>query len=124
MEKKKRILIVDDERSYAEALKERLAFEGYEVDVAPDGEAGLEAMRRTRFDLVLLDLMMPRVNGFDLIEAVRSEGEHMAEVPILVVTAYGDLFSEEKRKAIGEVHVFLKPYNIKKFLKKIEEMMS
>ena len=81
------ILIVDDEAHLAEGIRENLEAEGYETEVAHDGRAGLERMRARSFDLVLLDVMMPNMDGIELCAQIRSEGR---QTPVLFLTVKGD----------------------------------
>jgi CheY-like chemotaxis protein len=82
----KRILLVDDESNMRFVLRVILESEGYEVVVAQHGAAALEALRRSGADLVLTDLMMPVMNGRELVERLRADPE-TAEIPIVVVSA-------------------------------------
>jgi DNA-binding response OmpR family regulator len=79
-----RVLIVEDEQHLADGLRFNLEAEGYSVSVAEDGEAGLEAARRNGFDLVVLDVMLPGISGFDVAAELRAGGKFM---PILMLTA-------------------------------------
>jgi DNA-binding response OmpR family regulator len=82
-----RILIVEDNPDLAFGLRKTLEFEGYDVDVAADGVSGLEMARSGAAELVLLDLMLPEMDGFKVLRALRGEG---SRVPVLVLTARGD----------------------------------
>jgi DNA-binding response OmpR family regulator len=124
MTAKKRILIVDDEEAYAEILRDRLIFEGYEAEIALDGEKGLDALRSGGFDAALIDLMMPGIDGFELIARLRAEGGAMAKIPLAVVTAYGDLFPQQKRHLLGGVVVLHKPYDISEFLETLRGLLA
>ena len=84
MEEKKCILIVEDERAIVEILKFNLKREGYDTLEALDGEAGLELARTEDPDLILLDVMLPKMNGFDICKNLREAG---STVPILMLTA-------------------------------------
>ena len=66
MSKSARVLVVEDEKSIREGLRDVLTFHGYDVEVVETGEAGLESVLRGRFELVLLDVMLPGLNGFDV----------------------------------------------------------
>jgi len=79
-----RVLIVEDERHLAEALAHNLKFEGYETTVVGDGEAGLERLAAEDFDLVVLDVMLPGISGFDVCQRLREAGNR---VPVLFLTA-------------------------------------
>jgi len=124
MAEKKRVLIVDDEEAYAEILRDRLVFEGFDVEIAMDGEKGYAALKSGGFDAALIDLMMPGIDGFELIAKVRAEGGRLAEMPLAVVTAYGDLFPQQKRQALGNIVVLHKPYDIDKFLQTLRELLA
>ncbi|MBQ90661.1 MAG: DNA-binding response regulator, partial [Acidimicrobiaceae bacterium] len=80
-----RVLVVEDEASFADALTVGLEREGFEVEVATDGVAALEAFDRREPDLVLLDLMLPRLSGLDVCRQIRTR----SQVPVIMVTAKG-----------------------------------
>ena len=81
---KKHILIVDDEEHLADALAHNLQFEGFSTTIAYDGEEGLQLARTIQFDLVILDIMMPKLDGLEVCKRLRSTG---SKVPILFLTA-------------------------------------
>jgi DNA-binding response OmpR family regulator len=81
-----RILLIEDEPALARGLSDTLATQGFQVTVAADGQAGLDAALRGDADLVLLDVMLPKVNGFEICRAVR---EHGLDVPLIMLTAKG-----------------------------------
>jgi DNA-binding response OmpR family regulator len=89
-----RILIVEDNANLAYGLRTGLEIEGYEVQVAEDGETGLERAKRWSPDLVMLDLMLPGMDGYRVLKALRESG---SEVPVLILTARG----EEADKVLG-----------------------
>ncbi|HTJ21029.1 MAG TPA: response regulator, partial [Gemmatimonadaceae bacterium] len=91
---KGRILIVEDNANLAYGLRTGLEIEGYEVQVAEDGEGGLERARAWKPDLVMLDLMLPGMDGYRVLRALRDGG---SEVPVLILTARG----EEADKVLG-----------------------
>ena len=82
-----RILIVEDNADLAFGLQRTLEFEGYEVQVASDGMTGLSMARSEDFDLILLDLMLPKIDGFRVLREIRRDG---SRVPVLLLTAKGD----------------------------------
>lgn len=105
-----RILIVEDDRAIAVALEDDLRLEGYDVQVARDGEAALAAARAATFDLLLLDVMLPKKDGFDVCRELRRSG---VDAKILLLTARGgetdkvlglDLGADDYIK-IGRAHV-------------------
>jgi DNA-binding response OmpR family regulator len=94
-----RILVVDDDILVVEALKELLASSGYEVRVATRGQEALEILDKERFDLLILDVVMPKMTGFDLCTEVRKRDDEMSAVKIIMLTAKTearDLQSEEQ----------------------------
>ena len=94
-----RILVVDDDILVVEALKELLTSSGYEVRVATRGQEALEILDKERFDLLILDVVMPKMTGFDLCREVRKRDDEMSAVKIIMLTAKTearDLQSEEQ----------------------------
>ena len=94
-----RILVVDDDVLVVEALKELLTSSGYEVRVATRGQEALEILDTERFDLLILDVVMPKMTGFDLCKEVRQRDDEMSTVKIIMLTAKTearDLQSEER----------------------------
>jgi DNA-binding response OmpR family regulator len=81
-----RVLLIEDEPALARGLSDTLRARGFDVEVAVDGERGLEAALRGQADLILLDLMLPKVNGYEICRAIRSHG---IDVPVLMLTAKG-----------------------------------
>jgi len=81
-----KLLVVDDERRIAESIKQGLEQEGYAVDVAFDGEDGYNAAWADEYDAIILDVMMPVMNGFEVVQKLRSMGNH---TPVLMLTARG-----------------------------------
>lgn len=93
MENKKKILIVEDEKNIAQVLAYNIKKEGFDCDIAYDGEAGLTMAITGSYDLILLDIMLPKMNGFEVCEKIR----YKSQVPIIFVTAR----EEEKDKILG-----------------------
>jgi DNA-binding response OmpR family regulator len=89
-----RILVVEDNTNLATGLRNNLEIEGYQVDVARDGWTGLAMARDGDHDLIILDLMLPRMDGYRVLEALRQDGH---EMPVLILTARG----EEAEKVLG-----------------------
>jgi two-component system alkaline phosphatase synthesis response regulator PhoP len=84
----KRILLVEDEISLQETIKLNLDLEGYKVNAVGDGKSALKAFKQERFDLIVLDVMLPEMDGFKVCEAIRLDNK---EVPILFLTAKNSL---------------------------------
>jgi two-component system OmpR family response regulator len=103
-----RILVVEDERALARALKRGLEAEGYAVDVAPDGREGLWQAREQDYDAIVLDIMLPKVNGFQVCADLRREGNW---TPILMLTAKEGEFDEAEALDTGADDFLRKPFS-------------
>jgi len=101
MEKdKKRILLIEDEQTLANLIELRLERAGYEVEGAKDGKKGLELIREQNADLVLLDLMLPELGGFDILEALNKEGI-LPDLPIVIISNSGQPVEVERAIKLG-----------------------
>ena len=106
----KRILIVDDEPHIVIPVEFLMRREGYEVTVERDGEAGLAAIRAQPPDLVILDVMMPKLNGFEVCEAVRADPA-LSAVRVLMLTAKGREAEKKKGLELGADAYVAKPFS-------------
>jgi len=115
------ILLVEDNRAYAETLKSNLEREGYEVTVAATGLAGLEAAKKDTPDLIILDLMLPAMNGFTVLQRLRDEGH---ETPVLIMTALGT--EEEKLRGfgLGADDYVVKPCGLLEILARVRTLLK
>ena len=119
--KMKRILIVDDEENFAEMLKDNLEMKGYKVDVALNGEDGLKKMGEVKPNAVVLDIMMPGMNGFQVLRVIK-KNKATQYIPVVLVSSY-DGFSKEEKNCEAE-RFLKKPVNIKFFSETIEKVLS
>ncbi len=101
-----RILIVDDDRAFRLSTAALLRADGYDVDGVADGAAAADALRATRYDLVLLDLRMPGVDGLGVVEALRLWGER---VPVLMISGFGTVESAVRALHLGADDFLTKP---------------
>ncbi|MEO8700020.1 MAG: response regulator [Kofleriaceae bacterium] len=111
-----RVLVVDDEPMVRETLGQVLTDEGYVVDLAVDGETALDRVHALRPDAILLDLMMPGMNGRQFLQALRDEPAY-ANVPVLIMTAVHGL--EVNLATLGASEVVEKPFNVDELLNKV-----
>jgi|SRR3989338_3150588 len=102
---KKRILIIEDEKPLSHALKLKLGHEGYDVEVAGDGEEGIAMAGATPFDLLLIDIIMPKMDGFAALSALREKGNKSA---IIVLSNLGQQEDIEKAKQFGVLDYMVK----------------
>ena len=110
-----RILIVEDEEKIARFVELELAHEGYEVDKASDGRAGVEAALAGAYDLILLDLMLPQLSGLEVLRRVRRE----KETPVILLTARGDVMDKVAGLDAGADDYVTKPFAIEELLARI-----
>lgn len=95
-----KILIIEDEEVLLSLLQERLIQEGYQVDIAKDGQEGLEKIRKIKPDLILLDIIMPRMGGFEVMEEI-SKDKELKTIPVIIVSNSGQPVELERAKKLG-----------------------
>jgi CheY-like chemotaxis protein len=105
-----RVLVIDDSPTITKVVQLVLTKAGYEVDTAPDGEAGLAAVRATRPDVILLDFVMPRMNGYQFCRELTADAE-LREIPVVLMSAKGDQVGERFVKVMGIVDYITKPFS-------------
>ena len=113
----KRILLVEDEPGLVLTLRDRLAREGYAVETAADGENGLTRAAGEAFDLVLLDVMLPRLGGFDVLKELRKRN---VETPVIMLTARGQVVDKVVGLKLGADDYVTKPFEMVELLARIE----
>ena len=101
----KTLLIVEDEKPLARALELKLAHAGFETTTVSDGEAALKLLHKEPFDLVVLDLVMPKVNGFSVLEELKTK---KMSVPVIVLSNLGQEEDKKKAKSLGAQEFFVK----------------
>ncbi len=118
--KKSLILVVDDEESLRTVLSSELINEGYEVRTAADGDDAIVEMRNADFDLVLLDIKMPRMNGFEVLKHIK---ENHARSKVVMLTGFADLKNAIESKKLGADDFVSKPYDLVDLLTTIERVL-
>ena len=113
----KRLLLVEDEPGLVMTLTDRLTREGYAVESSGDGESGLERASVEAFDLVLLDVMLPRLGGFDVMRELRKRG---IETPVIMLTARGQVVDKVVGLKLGTDDYVTKPFEMVELLARIE----
>ena len=116
MEQKKTILIVEDEKNIVDILRFNLQREGYDTMEAYDGEDGLEKARSGKPDLILLDVMLPRMNGFDVCRTLREEGSN---VPVVILTAREEETDKVLGLEIGADDYITKPFSMRELIARV-----
>ncbi len=115
-----RILVVDDEEHLAAGIRENLQAEGYDTDVAHNGEQGLEKVRAGAFDLILLDVMMPKLDGLEVCEEIRAAG---LQTPVLFLTVKGEPADRIKGLEAGGDDYLAKPFHLQELLLRVAAIL-
>jgi len=116
-----RILLVEDEQSLADTIKLNLELEGYKVQVAGDGKKALKIFKQERFDLVVLDVMLPEMDGFTVCEAIRLDD---AEIPVLFLTAKNSSADRINGLRMGADDYLTKPFNLEELLLRVQNLLK
>ena len=105
-----RVLVIDDSPTITKVVQLVLTKSGYQVDTAPDGEAGLAAVRASRPDLILLDFVMPKMNGYQFCRELTADAK-LRDIPVILMSAKGDQVGERFVKVMGIVDYITKPFS-------------
>ncbi|HMI66621.1 MAG TPA: response regulator transcription factor [Cyclobacteriaceae bacterium] len=114
------LLIIEDEPAMQLGLRDNLELERYTVEIASDGEAGLAKIKSGNFDLVLLDVMLPKLSGFDVCKAARAAG---IRTPILLLTAKGEEIDKVLGLELGADDYVTKPFSVRELLARIKALL-
>ena len=114
-----KILIADDDKNICELLRLYLAKEGYEVCMANDGEAAFAGFEKEKPDLVLLDVMMPKMDGWEVCRKIRAEGN----TPVIMLTAKGETFDKVLGLELGADDYVVKPFDAKEVVARIKAVL-
>lgn len=120
VDKKKRILLVEDEDSLKDVIKLNLEMEGYDVVVATDGDLAIKQARGARFDLCILDIMLPKIDGFTVCKTLRLENN---KVPILFLSAKSGSADRVEGLKIGGDDYLTKPFNLEELLLRVSNLI-
>lgn len=123
MESKKKILIIDDDPDIIKIVKFRLQYEGYEVFEAHEGAQGLEKVRSVHPDLVLLDLIMPKMTGYEVLQALKLD-EALKDIPVLVLTVQNKKCDKKFGFSMGASGYICKPFVSEELIEKVKEMIG
>ncbi len=115
-----RILIVEDEPQMRRGLQENLEFEGYQVDVAAEGRSGLQKILKTGYDLIILDIMLPGLSGFDVCKKARKAG---VKTPVIMLTARGEEIDRVLGLELGADDYVTKPFSLRELLARVKAVL-
>jgi DNA-binding response OmpR family regulator len=115
----KRILVIEDDVHIAEGLKLNLSLQGYDVSVAENGVSGLSKWRELNPDLIVLDIMLPGIDGLSVLQNIRLDDER---IPILILSAKSEPYDRIKGLSCGVDDYLSKPFNLEEFLLRVERL--
>ncbi len=115
-----RLLIIEDEPAMQLGLKDNLELEGYQVDIAGDGEDGLAKLKTGAYHLVLLDVMLPKLSGFDVCKSARAAG---ISTPIILLTAKGEEIDKVVGLELGADDYITKPFSLRELLARVKAIL-
>jgi DNA-binding NtrC family response regulator len=121
MPAKNRILVVDDEEALRIVLSAELEGEGYQVTGAADGQEAINILAAKEFDLILLDIKMPNVDGFEVLKYVK---EHCPKTKVVMLTGFADLKNAIESKKLGAEDFVSKPYDLVDLLTTVERVLT
>jgi len=113
-----RLLIIDDEANFLKAIAQRLQMRGFDVTTASNGTTGIEIARKHKFDLALLDLKMPGMNGRQVLEILKQEHRF---IEVVIITGHGSLDSAVECTKLGAFDYLPKPYELDKLLETLKD---
>lgn len=114
------ILIVEDEPAMQLGLKDNLEIENYRVDIAAEGDIGLQKIRHGKYDLIILDVMLPKMSGFDICKTARAEG---IKTPIILLTARGEEIDKVLGLELGADDYLTKPFSVRELIARVKAML-
>lgn len=114
------ILIVEDEKDMREGLQDNFEFEGYIVDQAADGKEGFDKITNNKYDLIILDVMLPHLSGFDVCKKTRALG---IETPIIMLTAKGEEIDKVLGLEFGADDYVTKPFSLRELLARVKAIL-
>lgn len=118
-----KILIVEDEKALVEVLRDEFALHQFEVVVAMNGEDALRVLRTAKPDLMLLDLLLPKKNGFEVLEEMKADAE-LRDIPVIVLSNLGQDEDIKKSISLGAVDYFVKTQHpIKEIIQKVQQYL-
>jgi len=119
----KRILVIDDELELVKAVEVRLKASGYEVMVAFDGLAGISKVKEAKPDLILLDIIMPKMDGYEVCKKLMADPE-TKDIPIVIFSASQERVLEAKCKELGITDFIVKPFETNDLLNTVNEVLK
>ncbi|MBI5216254.1 MAG: response regulator [Ignavibacteriae bacterium] len=121
MDNQHKVLVVDDEEALRTVLSGELVNEGYKVGTAADGDEAIAIIKQEQFDIVLLDIKMPKVDGFEVLKFIKKD---YPAIKVIMLTAFADLKNAIESKKLGAEDFISKPYDLVDLLTTIERVLG
>jgi len=118
-----KILLIDDEPELVAAVEIRLKANGYNVDFAYDGQAGMDKIKESKPDLILLDIVMPKLDGYEVCKKLKADPE-AKDIPVIIFSASQRKGFEEKYRALGVENFIFKPFESRELLEMIKKVIA
>lgn len=118
-----KVIVIEDDPDISLLVAHKLRGSGHDVEVEADGRAGFAAVEQTRPDLVILDWMMPRMNGIEVCEAMRADPE-LARIPVLMLTAKAQEVDLERAYAVGVDEYIQKPFSTRELVVRVDRLLG
>ena len=118
-----KVLIVDDSSTIRKLVSLTLKFKGYNVMTKDNGKEGWDALQKEKFDLVIIDTLMPEMDGLELLSKIKADGK-FEDMRCIILTEEGDEMNEQKGEALGVNSCLVKPFQPQELLAKIEEFVK
>lgn len=119
-----RILIIEDNQANLELMMYLLTHAGYQTIYAMDGEKGLEMIKNEVPDLIICDIQIPKVDGYEIIKTIKSESNVLSNIPLIAITAYAMVGDRERILSLGSDGYIAKPIEPEKFVHQIESFLQ
>jgi len=121
--KLRKVLLVDDEVGFAELLRDLLMMDNYEVELAHDGLQGLEKLQTFRPDVIISDIVMPKLNGFEMFKKVKAS-DQTASIPFLFITGFQDDRVLAEARKVGVFGILRKPIDIEQIESRLRDLLG
>lgn len=124
MKKLKKVLIIEDDRVLVEALRTEFEDSGFEVSVFLEGEGAYEEVIKVKPDIIILDLVLPGVHGFDILKSIKSN-EEIKKIPVIIATNLGEVSDKEKTLEMGAIDFYVKAeVDLRELSKRISKILN
>jgi len=119
----RKILLVDDEAGFADLMRDLLTMDGYEVEIAHDGQEGIEKLKSFAPEVIISDIVMPRLSGFDMFRKIKTDPA-TSSIPFLFITGFQDDRVLQEARKIGVFGILRKPIDIEQIEARLKELLK